>query len=494
MLTLMRIAGMVAFLALTACGGSDSKPGSSSSSPSSVASSSSSSMGESSSSEQSLSSSSTSSVDQSSSSSQSSSEQTVLPVGTVDFLPALHIDTEGSAPIVTKEIYLPGTFSLSGEGIASAEGTLEIRGRGNSTWSWDKKPFRVRLTQATELMGMPASRHWVLLANYADKTLVRNDVAFMFSREIGMAYTPRNRHVELTLNGVYQGVYQLVEHIRVAPDRVNIPELKVGDTDVDRITGGYLIEIDFRMNKDFCLNPANHYYEFCQGGVNMSRNVDFCVDSSYGMEPYCLASPDSLLDPAWSAQRDYIENYIADMESALFGENFTDPELGYAAYLDVESTINYYILNELFKNPDGASASAYLHKDRGGKLLFGPVWDFDLSLGNAGYDDVDKTYGWHIRRAPIFERLFEDPAFDAAVKARWQTLKAEGKIEFIFEYAEARATWLDEAQARNFELWQIFDWVEWYTRVIMGSYAAEVAEMIRWQRERMEWMDAELSD
>jgi hypothetical protein len=212
------------------------------------------------------------------------------------------------------------------------------------------------------------------------------------------------------------------------------------------------------------------------------------------MEPFCVDTPETLHDPAWSAQRNYIEQYIADTETALFGEDFADPETGYAAYLDVDSTIDYYLINELFKNVDGASASVYLYKKRNGKLFFGPIWDFDLALGNAGYSDVDKTYGWHIRKASWFSRLFEDPAFDAKVKARWQALKAEGKFELVFLYADARATWLDKAQERNFNLWQIFDWETWYTRIIMGSYDLEVEEMIRWQRERYEWMDEQFSD
>ena len=195
---------------------------------------------------------------------------------------------------------------------------------------------------------------------------------------------------------------------------------------------------------------------------------------------------------AWAAQRNYIETYIADTETALFGNQFSDPVLGYAAYLDVDSTINYYIINELFKNADGASSSAFLYKKRGDKLFFGPIWDFDLALGNAGYNGLDTTYGWHIRNAPWFARLFQDPAFEAKVKARWQVLKTEGKLEQVFQYTQARALWLEQQQAKNFNLWQIFYWETWYTRIILGTYDLEVKEMIRWQRERMQWMDARL--
>ena len=415
-----------------------------------------------------------------------------FPTGTVENLPTLSISTDNGVAIDSKENYVDATYTLSGEGVELIEGGLEIRGRGNSTWGWPKKPYRLKLTSSTSLLGMPASKHWVLLANYADKTLIRNDITFMFSRSIGMEYTTRAQHIELNLNGVYQGVYQLVEHIRVDDDRVNIPELEVTDTDAENVSGGYLMEIDFRMSEDYCI--GNTWEPYCVNDVNTQRDIDFCIDSNHGMDPFCIDTPDTLHDPEWSVQRNYIENYIAETETALFGENFSDPETGYAAFLDVDSTIDYYLINELFKNVDGASASVYLYKKRNGKLFFGPVWDFDLALGNAGYNDVDKTYGWHIRKASWFSRLFEDPAFEAKTKARWQELKAEGKLELIFLYAEARATWLDKAQERNFNLWQIFDWETWYTRIIMGSYDLELEEMIRWQRERYEWMDEQLSD
>lgn len=426
------------------------------------------------------------------SSSSSSSMPADFPTGTVDTLPVLNLKTDNAAPIVSKVDYIKGSFSLADVGgvTAAVEGTLEVRGRGNSTWDWVKKPYRLKLTNSTALLGMPAGKNWVLLANYADKTLMRNDIAFMFSRNLGVEYTPRSQYVELNLNGVYQGVYQLVEHIRVDKNRVNIPEMKVTDTAADTISGGYLMEVDFRHNINYCVD--NSYDAVCKNGVNTSRDVDYCLDSKHGMQPACLANPDTLHDAAWSAQRDYIEKYYADFETALFGNNFTDPATGYAAYVDVDSVVNYYLANEIFKNVDGAVASFFLYKKRGGKLFFGPLWDFDLALGNAGYEDVDKTYGWRIRPATWFDRFFQDPAFQAKVKARWKSLKDEGKLDYISLYAQARATWLDKQQKKNFQLWSITDFAYWIMHTPQGSYDLEVKEMIRWQKARIAWMDTQL--
>ena len=242
-------------------------------------------------------------------------------------MPVLSINTTDAADITSKDVYVTGRYALAETGAAAVEGALEVRGRGNSTWSMDKKPYRLKLTTSRSLLGMPASRHWVLLANHSDKTLMRNDITFMFSRSLGMEYTPRSQYVDLMVNGVYSGVYQLVEHIRIDKNRVNIPELKVGDTTADKISGGYLLEIDSR------------------------RGEDFCIDSRIPMElpavpmVFCLASPETLLQREWQQQRDYIENYIHATEAAIFFSNFSDPLVGYAAYLDVDSAINYYLIN-----------------------------------------------------------------------------------------------------------------------------------------------------
>src|SRR5690606_39010272 len=113
---------------------------------------------------------------------------------------------------------------------------------------------------------------------------------------------------------------------------------------------------------------------------------------------FCLSNPETLLEPAWARQREYIESYVRRIDTVLLGPQFADPVSGYAALIDVESALSYYFVNELFRNVDGnLRLSTFLYKKRGGKLFFGPVWDFDLAIGNANYGDADRVEGWHIR-------------------------------------------------------------------------------------------------
>lgn len=398
---------------------------------------------------------------------------TVQPQASVaEALPLLSISTNSGADVTSKEIYEKGRYTLTSEnGQLILDSTLEIRGRGNSTWLMPKKPYRLKLTDSTSLLSMPANKDWALLANYADKTLMRNEVAFELSRRMGMEYTTRSTYVELQLNGAYRGVYQLVEHIRVGADRVNIPELKIGDTGPSVISGGYLIEIDSR------------------------RGEDFCFDSERGSAmTFCLKNPDKLLEPGWEAQRDYIKGYIDQTEQAIFSNQFADPVAGYAAYLDVDSAISYYLINEVFKNVDGnLRLSTFLYKKRDGKLTFSPVWDFDIAIGNVNYGNADKTDGWHIRSAPWFTRMFADPVFAGKVKARWAQLKASGDLDSLFSYIDGRAQLLSKVQVKNFQTWDILGIYVWPNRVVTGSYDLEVVEMKDWLRKRIAWMDRQLS-
>ena len=409
-----------------------------------------------------------------------------LPAGTAQALPLLSVTTTDSpAPITSKEIYRPADYVLKDESrTVLIQGTTEIRGRGNTTWDlMPKKPYHLRLTTSSSLLGMPANRHWVLLANYADKTLLRNDITFQLSRWMGMEYTSRSKFVEVELNGTYLGIYQLTEHIRIAPDRVNIPQLKSGDTALSLITGGYLIEVDSR------------------------RDEDFCWDSPRFGIAFCFKDPETLLESGWETRKAYIEQYLRDTEDAIFGNNFTNPTTGlsYAAYIDVDSLIQYYLVNELVKNIDGALDqslvqsqvySTYMYKKRDGKLFFGPVWDFDIAMGNLPDPCCAHADGWHIQKAAWFTRLFEDPVFAEKVKAKWNQFKANGHLEELFQYIDKQALYLNHVQVKNFQKWRILSIPVWPFPPdwpVPGSYHGEITAVKNWLRDRINWMDAQFN-
>ena len=379
-------------------------------------------------------------------------------------IPVLYIETEAQAPIVSKDDYLNGQLTLlvNERGEESLrEAAIEIRGRGNTTWQMPKKPYKIKFAEATEVLGMPAHKTWVLLANYADKTLLRNQIAFQLSERFGLVYTPRSQFVDLYLNGAYQGNYQLAEQIKIDENRLNIEELKADDAE-DKISGGYLLEIDRRPDEDTSFRTT-------QG------------------ERFVIKSPEE----ANPEQVAYIQQYVQTTEDALFADTFADPEQGYAQYIDIESFVDWYLLNELVKNTDARfQNSVYFHKLRGGKLIIGPVWDYDISMGNINYNMGELPEGWFVREASWYQRLFEDPAFVQQVTARWQALKPE--IASVLTDIDQGAAYLDQSQQLNFKRWDILGRSVWPNPVVTGSYAGEIAYLKDWLTRRIAWMDSEL--
>ena len=169
----------------------------------------------------------------------------VMPIHLEQTLPVVYINTNDNAPIVDKDNWIPGTMDIKGlDESDNYNGTMNIKGRGNSTWGYPKKPYAIKLDSKSKILGFPKHKRWVLLANWMDKTLLRNHVAFEISKNTGLAWTPRGKFVELVLNGEPQGNYYLCEQIKIDENRLNINELSNSDTDAESITGGYLLELD----------------------------------------------------------------------------------------------------------------------------------------------------------------------------------------------------------------------------------------------------------
>ena len=385
-------------------------------------------------------------------------------------IPVVYITTKNSAPIVDKKNYVSGSIKIidseklySDVEVFTAD--MGIRGRGNSTWSFPKKPWKVKLNSKASLLGMPADKEWALLANYADRTLIRNIVAMKLSEICGFSWTPRMRSVEVFLNGKYQGVYTLCEHKKVSSDRVDIDLVGENDNEGDAVTGGYYLEIEEQQDETTCW--------WTSMGV-----------------PMMFSDPE---EPT-AQQLAYVKGLFDSFEKALKAKDFSE-STGYPKYIDVDSFVDYYIVQELTKNIDGnLRKSTFITKERGKKLEMYHLWDFDLTLGNCGYFWGDVGNGpenFWIKLDKWYPYLFKDPAFVDKVKNRWNELMPE--FERIPEFIDDQTLTLAKAQVRNFQVWSIWESVDWVYFPSLGSYEKEVDYLKEFYTKRLQWLDRELN-
>ncbi len=383
-------------------------------------------------------------------------------------IPVVYINTDDKAPIVDKKNYVKGTIKISDpESLYSDVKTFEtrmgIRGRGNSTWGMPKKPWKVKLDEKASILGMPADKEWALLANFADKTLLRNIVAMKLSEICGFAWTPRMRSVEVFLNDEYQGVYTFCEHKKVSKDRVNIDLVTEDDNTGDAVTGGYYLELEDNQDETTVWRT-----ELC--------NI-----------PMMFSDP----EVPTAQQLAYVKKYIDDFEYAIKNSNVDDPDNGYGRFMDIKSFVDNYIIQELTKNPDGNTRkSTFLTKERGKKLEMYHIWDFDLALGNTSFSEGAGPETWLIKYCSgWYTPMMNDPLFVEKVKERWNELKPE--FEKVADFIERQALYLDKAQKRNFEVWDI----KQHTTSVSakGSYEAEVKHFRDWYAARVAWIDEELN-
>jgi hypothetical protein len=263
-------------------------------------------------------------------------------------------------------------------------------------------------------------------------------------------WTPHGRFAELFLNEEYEGTYQLCESVKVSDSRVNVTD------------DGYLLEVD-QLSR---LDPDDVYFNTHKMLVNIKEPDVEVNDEKYN----------------------YISNYVVEAEDALFGSNFTDPETGYAKYLDVPSFVDWYLINEIAKNNDAIFySSCYMNLAPGGKLKMGPVWDFDIGFGNINYNDNNSPQGFWVKTSPWMTRLFEDPAFVQKVKERF--LYFRSKTDTILSNINISSARLKWSAIENNNKWQTLYNATWPNYAISGSYDNEVIYMKNWLNTRMDWLE-----
>ena len=413
--------------------------------------------------------------------------QTITPISTN--LPVVYINTENQTSIKSKsEGYVNGLVTVVGGESIKTGSTLsgldsrvmEIRGRGNSTWVLHpKKPFQMKLAEKAEFLDMPNDKKWLFLAEHSDKTMLRNTMAFEMGHASSLDWTPAGEFAEVYINGSYNGTYNITQKVEEKTNRVNIG------------SDGFLMEIDQieRLDQD------DHYFSTNEFPVINIKEPDINdIIEDDGAEK---------ADSAVSKVSDFINQF----ETALFSENFSDPELGYAKYIDVESFIDWFLISEILKNVDSKSfSSIYFHvvfdENDQGLIKMGPLWDFDLSFGNTDYADSQYPEGWWVKNNPWIAQLMLDPSFEEKVIARFED-HFHARKGTILDKIESYSNALTASAVENDSRWApyigSYAWPNPYVGdLATGNTGAEgyqdaVDNIANWYNTRMEWLKENFS-
>lgn len=355
-------------------------------------------------------------------------------------LPVMYITTQDSLPVISKDYYLQGTYYFDNNGFDEFESIgsvdnqlpLQIKGRGNASWKMEKKPYRIKLDKKQPLMGLNKNKHFCLMAHYDDNNAFQADeMGFTLSELMDMEWTPKQRPIELVLNGDYVGIYWVAEKIRVDKDRVNIVEQADEETDPYNITGGWLIEID---NYE---DPAQ--IVFTEGNGNILR-VTYHTPEVLSTE-----------------QEEYLTNMITTIDSLIYVKDKNDTKLW--DYIDLDELVKFYILQEVLDNNESFSGSCYWHKERGEdtKLKIGPVWDFGTIGGHWRQD----SYNYFIYEkvqdyvtSHWIGEICKFPLFQQKVREVWATVYPD-KLEEMHQHCLNYVDYITPAIAADYKRW---DW------------------------------------
>lgn len=328
--------------------------------------------------------------------------------------PSIHINTPNKSEIYawsTDWVTGASGFVVEANRDTTSLGTLSIKARGNTSRWYPKTPYNIKLDEKCEIFGIDDNKSWCLLANWMDRTLLRNDVAFEIARRTkGLKWTPEGKFVDMYLNGEYQGNYYLVEKIKIGKHRVDVSDK------------GYILEFDSYFDAE---------YKFWSPVYGMPVNVK---------EP---DAQDLNMDNTFFNR---IKNDVTQIETAI--SKISSGDKGYLDYIDIDSYIDWFLVQELTMNAEAQHPkSSYMFRDETGKIYAGPAWDFDW------YTFVPQNYGWINKKYIWYGTLFKSPAFVSRLKEKW----AEEKDGFasIPEYIDEMAKYIEESAQKNSEMWPI---------------------------------------
>ena len=365
-------------------------------------------------------------------------------------IPELTITTTDPsiAEIPSKDYYLEGTLAVNGRGgYEDYTGKTEVKGRGNSTWGYPKKPYRLKLNKKTEICGLGKAKNYVLLANHLDPTLMLNSVAFKIGRLLELPFTNHAIPVDVVLNGIYKGSYLLTEQIEVKENRVDLDE-----------NNSVMWELDSYWDDE----P-----KFKSTAFNL---------------PVMVKDPDLTTEQFEYWKKDFNAFTTQFAKEPLEGNSYVD-------MIDIESVAKFLITFNLVHNMEiNHPKSVFLHKEGNGKYVMGPIWDFDWAYDYEGTSNHFGRYNTPLFSSSMngvgtafFQRFLQDSRVKAIYKRTWQDFK-NNKLDALLQYVDDYAVMLKPSVERNSELWE-------NTR----SFDTKVKELKTWLRNRADYIDSEVS-
>lgn len=381
----------------------------------------------------------------------------------------------------------PGQINFLTDPFNGYNGQIAIELRGESSLVFDKKSYRVETQNSSgdnlnvKLLGMPKENDWIFYGPFSDKSLIRNVFTMDFGRKTGR-YCSRTEFFELVIDEEYMGIYVLMEKIKRDDNRVDIAKLDEDDIQGDSLTGGYILRLDK-------IEPGG------SPGFN-----SFPTPTYNGTGPNFIQYFDPKGDELVQEQKDYIKDFMEEAESSMSSSNYKDSLEGYRSMLDVESFVDFILMHELSKNVDAYRFSTYFYKQRdsrGGRLVAGPLWDFNLAYGNIDFNDQAlEIPGWLYLdyRVWWFERLVQDPFFENRLHCRWQEMREDSwSDDAITATLDSLVNHIGDGQTQNFQRWPILGQYVWPNAFVGPDFESEIDYLEDWIVERAEWMDNQLN-
>ncbi len=388
-------------------------------------------------------------------------------------LPCIYVNTEGHKAVVSKDTYMYATMIYVDENdTQTTYDSLQIRGRGNSTWNLRKKPYRIKFRDKEKFLGKghAKAKSWTLLANAADKTMMRNAITSAMGDFLGMEFNPAAKFVDLVVNDVYLGTYQISDQVEMRSHRVDLTEQDYPLTDTSDITGGYLLEVDRSFG-------GNYFY------------------SSTYQQPVRIHYPDE--DEIDDTQQSWICNYVNQFEAALASSDYREAQRGYRPFVDSVSLANWYVATEVSANVDGFY-STYFYKEQGDPHLYwGPLWDYDIAYNNDNRTDRGGSNTTRQLMADVaysgtkvwVKRMWTDPWFARLVYRRYQQALSDGLVDFLHQKIDSLASLLDESQQLNYRKWGINTRM-YHEMVLYSSYQQYVTDLKQFVSDHTDFLSA----